>query len=360
MKPPTARDSRARPLGAPPYPKRKKLPHDRPLWLRPEEEIFFVTICCQERVRNQLCKGQVACEIFDSVEFRNRNQIWYAHLVVLMPDHLHALISFPYEQPMRQIIADWKRFLATKLGINWQRDFFDHRLRREESFTEKADYIRANPVRAGLIGPSEEWRYFWQAKVEIDNATSGKMPRDCGAPGGRALPMLLAAIITLSTACRPDMANQPRAKPLSESDFFADGTNARPLPAHVVARRDVQEEETLHSGLINAAYATELPVQVTSELLARGHERHEIFCAECHGQRGNGDGQVVQRGFPQPPPYQLDRLRHAPVGYLFDVMSNGHGTMAGYAAQIEVADRWAIVAYIRGLQANQPSPSPRP
>ncbi len=80
-----------------------------------------------------------------------------------MPDHLHALISFPDERPMKQTIADWKRFLATRLNFDWQRDFFDHRLRRDESFVEKADYIRANPVRAELVGRSEEWPYFWVA-----------------------------------------------------------------------------------------------------------------------------------------------------------------------------------------------------
>ena len=80
-----------------------------------------------------------------------------------MPDHLHALISFPYDQRMKQIIADWKRFLATRLQIDWQRDFFDHRLRRDESFVEKADYIRANPVRAELVSRSEDWPYFWVA-----------------------------------------------------------------------------------------------------------------------------------------------------------------------------------------------------
>jgi putative transposase len=346
-------DGRARPPGAPKFPQRTKLPHDRPLWLRPEDEIFFVTICCQERGTNQLCNPQVAREIFDSVEFRNQNHVWYAHFIVLMPDHLHGLISFPSEQPMRQIVADWKRFLATGLGINWQRDFFDHRLRREESLSEKAHYIRANPVRAGLVATSEEWPYFWIADPqEVVNRR--------GAPGGRALPILLVAVTILVAlvSCRPDMANQPRAKPLSESKFFADGTNARSLPAHVVTRGDVRADEAFETGLTNNAHVAQLPVLVTPELLMRGREQHAIFCAECHGRDGNGAGPVVQHGFPQPPSYQLDRLRNAPAGYLFDVTSNGHGTMAGYAAQIEPADRWAIAAYIRSLQANQPSPSP--
>ena len=161
-------------------------------------------------------------------------------------------------------------------------------------------------------------------------------------------------------SCRPDMANQPRAKPLSESEFFADGTNARPLPAHVVARGDVREDEAFSTGLTTGAHVTQLPVAVTSALLDRGREQHEIFCATCHGQTGVGNGPVVQHGFPRPAPYQLDRLRNAPAGYLFEVISNGHGTMAGYAAQIAPADRWAITAYIRGLQttANPQSPPP--
>src|SRR5947207_6527853 len=156
------------------------------------------------------------------------------------------------------------------------------------------------------------------------------------------------------------MANQPREKPLSESNFFADGTNARPLPPHVIARRDASAHEPVDTGLTNGAYATQLPMQLTSELLARGRQQHEIFCAECHGQIGNGDGPVVQHGFPRPPAYQVERLRNAPIGYLFDVISNGHGTMAGYAAQIEPADRWAVAAYIRRLQEPQRSPPSAP
>jgi len=137
------------------------------LWLRPEDGIFFITICCRDRVKNQLCWPTLARVIFDSVEFRNEKHVWYAHLVVLMPDHLHALISFPYERPMKQIIADWKRFLARNLNADWQRDFFDHRLRRDESFVEKADYIRDNPVRAGLVSCTEDWPYFWVADKQL-------------------------------------------------------------------------------------------------------------------------------------------------------------------------------------------------
>src|SRR5437667_8112854 len=116
---------------------------------------------------------------------------------------------------MRQIMADWKRFCATKLKIEWQRDFVDHRLRKEESYREKADYIRANPVRAGLVTQAEEWPYFWIANPQ-ENASSEGRARRAGATGGRALPMLIALAAVGLTACRPDMMNQPKAKPLSE------------------------------------------------------------------------------------------------------------------------------------------------
>jgi mono/diheme cytochrome c family protein len=307
---------RARPPAAPGHPQREKVPHDRPLWLRPEDEIFFITICCQQRGRNQLCRPNFASAIFDSIEFRNRNQIWYGHLVILMPDRLHALISFPFEKPMKQIIGDWKRFLATKLKINWQRDFFDHRLRRDES--ENNAYIKGDAPYAG-------------------------------APGGRALPIALT-ILCLFTACRPDMMNQPRAKPLSESEFFSNGTSARQPPLHTVARGETHENAAFYTGLKNGVYITQLPVKLTPELLDRGRERFDAICAECHDRVGSGNGMVVQRGFPQPPSLHVDRLRSAPIGHFFDVITNGYGVMYSYATRVQPEDRWAIAAYIRALQ----------
>ena len=343
---------RARPPGAPQRPQRKKLPHDQPVWLRPQDEIFFITICCQDRRKNQLCRPWIAHEIFGSVDFRNQNHVWYAHLVVLMPNHLHALISFPSEQPMKQIVADWKRFLATQLRMDWQRDFFDHRLRKEESYKEKADYILANPVRAGLIRQSEEWPYVWIADPQ-GRANSDNLALRGGAPGGRALPILLIGAALFLIACRPDMMNQPKAKPLSQSEFFKDGTSARLTPLHTVAREQDHESDAFHTCLTNGIYVTRLPMKLTSELLARGRDRYEAFCAECHGRMGDGQGMIVKRGFPQPPSYHLDRLRNAPLGHFFEVMTNGYGAMASYSTQIEPQDRWAIAAYIRALQLSQ-------
>ncbi len=331
-------------------PQRKKLPHERPRWLRPEDEIFFITVCCQPRGKNQLCNPRIARVIFDSIEFRNQNDIWYAHLVCLMPDHLHALISFPYDRPMKQIMSHWKRFLATKLKIEWQRDFFDHRLRKDESYREKANYIRANPVRAGFAEAPEEWPYFWQADPQEQNASRERRAPSAGAPGGRALPLLLAIVLLLFAACRPDMANQPKAKPLSESDFFSNKANARPIPPHTIERGGAHENTEFYTGLTNGTYVTQLPVKLTPELLARGRERFDAMCAECHDRTGSGSGMVVQRGFPQPPSYHVPRLRNAPIGHFFDVITGGYGVMYSYATRVEPRDRWAIAAYIRALQ----------
>jgi mono/diheme cytochrome c family protein len=176
--------------------------------------------------------------------------------------------------------------------------------------------------------------------------------RSCGAPGGRAVPLILTAL-AFTSGCRRDMMNEPRAKTFSESDFFKDGTNARPLPLHTVARENVPESEAFSTGLTNGVYVTQLPMKVTPELLARGRERFDAFCSECHGRLGDGQGAVVQRGFPLPPSYHLERLRNAPLGHFFDVMTNGYGAMASYATQVEPRDRWAIAAYIRALQLSQ-------
>jgi mono/diheme cytochrome c family protein len=170
-----------------------------------------------------------------------------------------------------------------------------------------------------------------------------------GAPGGHAIPLLLALALPFA-ACRPDMMNQPKAKPLSESDFFSNQAVARPIPPHTVERGGARENAAFYTGLTNGTYVTRLPVKLTPELLARGRERFDVMCAECHDRTGSGSGMVVQRGFPQPPSYHVPRLRNAPIGHFFDVITNGYGVMYSYAASVEPEDRWAIAAYIRALQ----------
>ena len=174
------------------------------------------------------------------------------------------------------------------------------------------------------------------------------------SPRGRGMRIALATLcLTAATACRQDMHNQPKYRGLRPSTFFADGSSARPLVEGTVARGTLQEDEGFFTGKVNKADVKELPFAVDAQVLDRGQERFNIYCTPCHGRTGAGNGMIVQRGFRQPPSYHEDRLRNAPVGYFFDVMSHGFGAMQDYSSQVPVADRWAIAAYIRALQLSQ-------
>jgi mono/diheme cytochrome c family protein len=157
-------------------------------------------------------------------------------------------------------------------------------------------------------------------------------------------------VLLALSGCRQDMHDQPKYEPLEESSFFADGQASRaPVPG-TVARGQLRDDTLLYTGKEGAAQATVFPFRVDDGMMRRGRERFDIFCAPCHGRTGDGDGMVVQRGFQRPPPLAHERLRAAPVGHLFDVMTNGFGAMPDHAAQIPPRDRWAIAAYVRALQ----------
>jgi cytochrome c553 len=160
-------------------------------------------------------------------------------------------------------------------------------------------------------------------------------------------------VVAMVCGCRPDMYNQPRNNPLSSSDFFSDGAGSRPLVPGTIARGQLQEDRAFYTGKIGTNLVTEFPMPITRTVLERGRERYEIYCSVCHGDTGDGRGMIVQRGFPQPPSYHIDRLREAPAGHFFDVMTQGYGVMYPYASRVEPADRWAIAAYIRALQLSQ-------
>jgi mono/diheme cytochrome c family protein len=165
-----------------------------------------------------------------------------------------------------------------------------------------------------------------------------------------------AAVVVLAagmTACRQDMHDAPRYEPLEASTFFADGRSSRTLVANTVARGQLREDRHLYEGIVDGRPAETFPMPVTAQMLARGQERFNVFCSPCHGRTGEGDGMIVQRGFRKPPSCHEDRLRNAPVGYFFDVMTHGFGAMQDYSAQVPVADRWAIAAYVRALQFSQ-------
>ena len=186
-------------------------------------------------------------------------------------------------------------------------------------------------------------------RIEHRNA-----PRERGHARGWRLATVrgcgLAALLLLLGACRLDMHVQPKYKPLAPTSFFDDGRSARPVVPGTVARGHLQIDEQLYTGKVHGALADTFPFPITLQDLARGHERYNIFCSPCHGRLGDGPGMIVQRGFPPPPSYHIDRLRQAPVGHFFDVVTNGYGRMYSYASRVPPEDRWRIIAYIRALQ----------
>jgi hypothetical protein len=173
---------------------------------------------------------------------------------------------------------------------------------------------------------------------------------------GRVLFAVPAAALLLA-GCRQDMQDQPKFKPLGETAFYADKRESRPLLANTVARGDLHDGDpefyTGKTGKDGKDDVDVFPIAVTEEFIERGHQRFDVFCSPCHGRLGNGLGMIVRRGFKQPPSYHTDKLRNAPVGHFYDVVTNGYGAMYNYAAQIQPRDRWAIIAYIRTLQYSQ-------
>src|SRR5215469_3101738 len=166
--------------------------------------------------------------------------------------------------------------------------------------------------------------------------------------------LIVLAVVSLTSACRLDMHVQPRINPLAYSDFYSDHRSARPPIEGTVARGQLNADTYFYTGKIGANPGDYMPFPVTKEVLERGRERYNIYCAPCHSRVGDGRGFVPSRGFSRmPPSYHIPRLQKAPLGYFFDVMTNGFGIMPDYASQIPPDDRWKIVAYIRALQLSQ-------
>jgi mono/diheme cytochrome c family protein len=173
--------------------------------------------------------------------------------------------------------------------------------------------------------------------------------------------LVCASIALMAMAgCRQDMHNQPKYIPLRESEFFRDGRSARLPVQGTVARGELREDTYFYTGKINGQFGAELPMPLTKELLARGQNRYNIYCTPCHSRVGDGNGMIPSRApntgstskF-KPPSYHEERLKKQPIGYFYDVMTNGFGVMLNYSAQIKPEDRWAIAAYIRALQLSQ-------
>ncbi len=166
----------------------------------------------------------------------------------------------------------------------------------------------------------------------------------------------MLGLLLLSVACRQDMHNQPRYKPLASTNFFGDGRSARPSIADTVARGQLRIDQARYTGKVNGKDIEYFPIQIAPADVTRGQERFTIYCSPCHGRLGNGHGMIVSRGLRQPPSYLDPRLVNAPVGHFFDVMTNGYGSMYSYASRVAPDDRWRIAAYIRALQLSQNAP----
>ncbi len=236
-------------------------------------------------------------------------------------------------------------------------------------------------------------------KADSKQQTAGNSCEHFAMPGrvkGSVSCLVLFAVCCLLFAsCRRDMQDQPKMKPYRATVFFKDGLSSRPLVEGTVprgflktdtefftgkkagralsAKTNQQTAPAIQPAAGGASNATNLsgaaaypddvevfPLPVTKEIVDRGKERYEIFCAACHGLTGNGDGMIVRRGFRRAASFNDDRLRQAPVGHFFDAITNGWGVMPAYAPQIPAQDRWAIIAYIRALQLSQQSQQPRP
>jgi mono/diheme cytochrome c family protein len=197
--------------------------------------------------------------------------------------------------------------------------------------------------------------------VKATNSGSGNVHVGTGAPARpverSSTTVSFAAVLVLlvlCSACRLDMQVQPRVNPLAKSDFFPDQRSARPPVEGTVARGQLREDTYFYTGKIGNTPGDYMPFPVTREVLDRGRERYNIFCAPCHSRIGDGNGFVPSRGFARKPPsYHIPRLQKAPVGYFFDVITEGFGTMPDYSSQIPARDRWNIVAYVRALQLSQ-------
>jgi hypothetical protein len=168
--------------------------------------------------------------------------------------------------------------------------------------------------------------------------------------------LFCTTLVLMFTGCRRDMIIQPKSDPLGGNNAFADGADSRPLPPHVIPQDQTSLSEAFDTGVIGTNPVASFPFPITRAVLEHGKQRFEIACTPCHGRTGGGDGVVVQRGFPAPPSYDIERLREAPVGHFVNVMARGYGVMFSQAERVTPEGRWAIAAYIRALQLSQQAP----
>ena len=165
--------------------------------------------------------------------------------------------------------------------------------------------------------------------------------------------LIITPFLFVLTACRNDMHDQPRYKPLAASEFFADHRSARPAIEDTVARGHLRIDEARYTGKIDGNNIDQFPIPIAKADIERGQSRFNVYCTPCHGHIGDGNGMVVLRGYRQAATFYDEKLRKAPVGHFFDVITNGFGAMPSYASRIASDDRWRVIAYIRALQLSE-------
>lgn len=168
--------------------------------------------------------------------------------------------------------------------------------------------------------------------------------------------IFLSVMLLALTGCGRNMYEQARFEEDEPSTFFADGTSSQPLPEGVVSRSRGSVDEAFFTGQDDNGLLAEPPLEITQEVLERGQERYNIYCSPCHNYSGDGQGMIVQKGFVQPASFHEERLQASPVGYFFNVITNGYGRMYSYGSRVPPEDRWAIASYIKALQYSQTAP----
>jgi len=170
---------------------------------------------------------------------------------------------------------------------------------------------------------------------------------------GAVIATALLSLFAL-TACRQDMQDQPKFIPLRPTTFFADGRSERPLIDGTVARGHLNDDVAFYTGMgPDGKPVDTFPFPITKDVMARGQQRFDVYCAPCHDRTGDGNGMIVRRGYKKPPAYWSPEVMARSNGFIYDVITRGFGAMPDYAAQIPPRDRWAIVAYVRALQASE-------
>ncbi len=185
----------------------------------------------------------------------------------------------------------------------------------------------------------------------------------------RALGVTLVAAVALVAACRGQSSPDPPIRPIrhmvqqerfdmqEENPFFADRREERPEVPGTVVFGQPREDDFFYRGVVDGKLAESLPMALTPQVMQRGRERFNVYCAPCHDRAGTGQSVAAKGLLPPPPSYHQDRLRQQPVGYFYQVISKGVRNMPSYAAQIPPQDRWAIAAYVRALQLSQDAPA---